>query len=114
MPGPPLWNIHFADSRNAVRAEGFMVVIFADDTNCTREFVASTPESFIQTKLDDCQAELHRWGAASRVLFHTIKESFHCVHRTRFFGDNFKILGVTFNYQLTMKTILQELAREAG
>ena len=112
--GPPLWNIHFADARLAVTAEGFTEVIFADDMNCSKEFPASTPHPAIMARLEDCQSELHRWGAANRVCFDAGKESFHCLHRTRHFGENFKMLGVTFDCQLTMKAAVQELAREAG
>ena len=112
--GPPLWNIHFAEARLAVTAEGFTEVIFADDMNCSKEFQASTPHPAIMARLEACQSELNRWGTANRVCFDAGKESFHCLHRTRHFGENFKMLGVTFDCQLTMKAAVQELAREAG
>ena len=112
--GPPLWNIHFADARLAVTSVGFVEVIFADDLNCSKEFPASTPHAAIKARLEDCQSELHRWGAANRVCFDAGKESFHCLHRTRQFWEDFKMLGVTFDCQLTMKIAVQEIAREAG
>ncbi len=112
--GPPLWNIHYADSTRAVEAEGFTEVIFADDLNCSKAFSATTPESEIRRQLQRCQKSLHRWGSANRVLFDPGKESYHCLHRTRYFGDNFKILGVLFDCQLTMGDAAQETAREAG
>ena len=65
-------------------------------------------------RLEDCQSELHMWGAANRVCFDAGKESFHCLHRTRQFGEDFKMLGVTFEFQLTMKIAVQEITREAG
>ena len=61
-----------------------------------------------------CQTSLHRWGAANKVTFDPGKESFHAIHRTRSFGDDFKILGVLFDCQLTMRSAAQEIAREAG
>ena len=110
--GPSLWNIHFADARLAVTAVGFVDVIFPCDLNCCKEFPASTPHAAIKARLEDCQSELHRWGAANRVCFDAGKESFHCLHRTRQFGEDFKMLGVTFDCQLTIKTAVQEIARE--
>ena len=73
-----------------------------------------TSDRVIHSRLNDCQAALHRWGAANQVIFDPGKESFHCIHRTRYFGDNFKILGVQFDCQLTMRDAAQEVAREAG
>ena len=112
--GSPLWNVHYADARTAVRSEGFKEVIFADDLNCSREFPAHTAERYIREKLTECQTTLHTWGAANRVLFDPGKESLHCLHRTRYFGEDFKILGVLFDCQLTMRAAAQEIAREAG
>ena len=66
---PPLWNIQFAHARLAVTAVGFSEVIVADDTNCSKEFPASTPHPVIMVRFEDCQSELHRWGAANRVCF---------------------------------------------
>ena len=57
---------------------------------------------------------LCRWGAANRVLFDPGKENFHGIHRTRAFGDDFKILGVLFDCQLTMRSAAHEIAAEAG
>ncbi len=112
--GPPLWNVHYADATRAVEAEGFKDVIFADDLNCSKDFSAMTSDRVIHSRLNDCQAALHRWGAANQVIFDPGKESFHCIHRTRYFGENFKILGVQFDCQLTMRDAAQEVAREAG
>ena len=57
--GPPLWNLHYVDASVAVRAAGFLEVIFADDLNCSRSFDASTGETTIRDKLAECQDELH-------------------------------------------------------
>ena len=69
MRDPPLWNTHFADSRTAVRLEGFLKLTFADDSNCTSEFAASTPKIYVRTKQEGCQAGVARGGAANRALF---------------------------------------------
>ncbi len=112
--GPPLWNIHYSDSRVAVNAEGFEEVIFADDLNCSKEMGPTTTEAQANTALRACQKSLHRWGAANRVLFDPGKESFHGIHRTRAFGEDFKILGVLFDCQLTMGSAAHEIATESG
>ncbi len=112
--GPPLWNIHYADAQVAVNAEGFSEVIFADDLNCSKDFGSHLTEAQIRQQLGACQNSLHRWGAANRVLFDPGKESFHGIHRGRHFGEEFKILGVLFDCQLTMRSAAQEVAREAG
>ena len=36
--GPWLWDVHFCGAAHAVRAKGFLEVVFADDLNCVREF----------------------------------------------------------------------------
>ena len=112
--GPPLWNVHYADSSDTVQSEGFSEVIFADDLNCSKEFGNHATERQIRAELRGGQKALHRWGAASCVLFGPGTESFHCLHRTRSFGDDFKILGVLFDCQLTMQAAAQEVARESG
>ena len=48
------------------------------------------------------QHELHLWGRANQVLFDPSKESFHILHRTMRFGENFNILGCVFDPQLQM------------
>ena len=58
--GPPLWNVHYADSKLAVQEEGFTEVIFADDLNCSKEMGATTTEAQARTALRGC---LRRWGA---------------------------------------------------
>ena len=112
--GAPLWNVHYADSSDAVQSEGFSEVIFADDLNCSKEFGNHVAEQQIRAELRRCQKALRRWGAANRVLFDPGKDSFHCLHRTRSFGEEFKILGVLFDCQLTMQAAAQEVARESG
>lgn len=112
--GPPLWNVHYADAAWAVRIKGFLEIIFADDLNCVKEFGPEVSKVVVENELRECQAELHSWGAANRVLFDAGKESFHGLHRGRNFGDDFKILGVLYDTQLTMVAAVLEVAREAG
>ena len=112
--GPPLWNVHYADAKAAVQAEGFVEVVFADDLNCSKDLGPTTTETQARQHLRRCQTSLHRWGSANKVVFDPGKESFHAIHRTRYFGEEFKILGVLFDTQLTMRSAAHEVAREAG
>ncbi len=98
----------------AVQAEGFTEVVFADDLNCSKEMGPTTTEAQARAAFRKCQVSLHRWGAANKVLFDPGKESFHAIHRTRSFGDDFKILGVLYDCQLTMSSAIREIAKEAG
>ena len=75
---------------------------------------STTTETQAQAELKQCQSSLHRWGAANRVLFDPGKESFHGIHRTRSFGEDFKILGVIIDCKLTMRAAAKEISREAG
>ena len=56
--GPPLWNLHYADSALAVRAMG-LEFIFADDLNCSRIFGASASRAQVEAALRSCQSSLH-------------------------------------------------------
>ena len=112
--GPPLWNVHYADAKRAVNNEGFEEVVFADDLNCSMAIGPGISEAHAREELRRCQVALHRWGAANRVLFDPAKESFHGLHRTRHFGEPFKILGVLFDCQLTMHAAVEEIAKESS
>ena len=112
--GPPLWNIQFSDAAGAVRSVGFLEVVFADDLNCSKCFAPDAAEHAIKEGLSAVQRELHTWGCANQVSFDAGKESFHCIHRRRHFGEDFKILGVLFDCQLTMCGAAAAISREAG
>ena len=110
--GPPLWNTFFEDSRFAVNGENFEETVFADDCNCYRAFPSSTDNDEIVNELWLCQASLHTWGAANRVAFDSLKESFHILHRTDHLGGNFRILGCNYDTQLIMADACRETAAQ--
>ena len=112
--GPPLWNCYYEDSRNAVLRAGFTDSTFADDLNCYRVYAAGTRNETVLEDLEDCQLQVHRWGAANRVGFDASKESLHVLHRTEPTGVHFKILGVLFDTKLHMGCAVHELAVRAG
>ena len=67
--GPPLWNFFYADARFAVRDYGFVETVFADDFNCWTILNKNASELEAVLKLSECQASLHRLGAANRMIF---------------------------------------------
>ena len=108
--GPPLWNIHFSDARQAIRASGFKEVVFADDLNAYKSFPANTPEETLRAEMQSCQAELHQWGSGNQVQFDAAKESMHILAPfSRGSNDEFKLLGLIFDSSLTMQSELHHL-----
>ena len=112
--GPPLWNQHFSDSRNATAAEGYVETVYADDMNAFKQFDQHIEHEDIFDDLKRCQAELHKWGVGNRVSFDPSKEGFHILHRRFPSYSEFKILGVLFDSQLKMHSAVRELAVQAG
>ena len=116
--GSPLWNLFYADARKSVEAKGYTESVFADDFNAWKGFVRTNnvegTKRAILADLESAQKELHLWGAANQVRFDPSKESFHILHRRFHHGDDFKILGVTFDVGLLMHTAAREIATEAG
>ena len=108
--GPPLWNIFFKDARDAVRESGFSEVVFADDLNCWKAYANKTKHEDIQKELNQCQQNLHAWGAGNAVAFDPGKESFHILATNgRGEGPDFKMLGVLFDTNLSMRTEVDNL-----
>ena len=70
--GPPLWNIFFEDAHIPVNLAGFLDVFFADDLNCFRAFPAHAEDYQLQSAMEECQKELHKWGNANCVQFEII------------------------------------------
>ena len=79
--GPPLWNCHYEDARDAANATNFVERIFADHLNSFKLFVSAASDADIQIEMQLCQESLHNWGAANQVLFDPAKESFHILHQ---------------------------------
>ena len=65
-------------------------------------------------ELSACQASLHAWGGPNQVVFDPVKESFVILRRSNAVGDDFRLLGITFDPQLLMHTGAREVATEAG
>ena len=112
--GPPLWNLFYADARYVVRGEGYTETVFADDFNCWTAFCNDVKEFDGVISLSRCQSRLHAWGGANQVVFDPLKEAFVLLRRFRALGENFKLLGITFDPQLLMHVGAREVAVEAG
>ena len=104
----------FEDARHAINEFLFEEVVYADDLNAYRIFPSDTDNTSIKTCIGKCQQELHKWGAANQVAFDAGKESQHVVSVSDPSGDNFKLLGVTFDPELTMADAISELVSAAG
>ena len=113
--GPPLWNLHYADARHAVRKNGFEELVFADDLNAYKGFEKDVEDSTILEDMAECQKNLHAWGRANQVEFDPGKESKHILAtRGRGSGGSFKLLGVSFDVGLTMEGAIHDIARDAS
>ena len=108
--GPPLWNFHFADARHAINKIGFDEIVFADDLNAYKAFPANTEHPVLQTDMQNCQIELHKWGHGNQVQFDSSKESMHVLaSQGKGAGDDFQLLGIIFDSALTMENEVRQL-----
>ena len=118
MLRPPLWNLFYVDVRKSVNRKGYIESVLVDDFNAWKAFrLGAEPAQTIrdiQEDLAGARHELHLWGAANQVQFDTAKESFHVLHRRFRHGDDFRILGVTFDTGLLVHAAARGIATDAG
>jgi Ni2+-binding GTPase involved in maturation of urease and hydrogenase len=114
VSGPMLWNLFFEDARHAINDCFFTEVVYADDLNAYRIFPKTAQTVDIMRSLDNCQHELHKWGVANQVCFDAAKESQHVISVSEPSGDNFKLLGVPFDPELSMVDAVSEIVSAAG
>ena len=112
--GPVLWSVYYQDVERPVLKAGFVESIYADDLNCWRVFPDGFGDEMLRSKLRNCQDEIHKWGRANSIAFDAGKESQHILHDRRACGDNFKILGLLFDPQLSMFHAVCGIVREAS
>jgi hypothetical protein len=112
--GPPLWNVFFADAKAAVREYLYEEIVYADDLNAFRVFSGTTANCIVEATSRSCQAELRKWGAPNQVQFDASKESHHILSRAEPSGDDFKLLGVTFDSELFMARAVSEVVIAAS
>ena len=64
------------------------------------------------TEADECQSELHKWGDGNQVAFDLSKESKHVVSGRTAEGEDFELLGVDFDCELTMVNAIRTTVTE--
>ena len=79
-----------------------------------RCYLSSTLKDFILPDLRHMQTKLHSWGERNRVTFDASKESFHILSRRNGYGGSFKLLGITFDPELSMYAAIQECVGAAN
>ena len=114
VTGPILWNLFFEDARHAINECFFTEVVYADDLNAYRVFPKTAKNCDMMRSLDNCQQELHKWGVANQVCFDAAKESQHVISISEPSGNNFRLLGVPFDPELSMVDAVSEIVSAAG
>ena len=107
--GPILWDVFFADVSLPIRTTGFKEVMFADDLNSYREYGGNAKNSTIAKHAKNCQTEVHTWGKAMQVEFEATKESVSNISAHDPEGPDFKLMGLWFDTQLSMKHAITDL-----
>ena len=100
--GPQLWNTFYADVASVLQKCGATEIMFADDLNAFCGFPSDTDLPEVLKELEVYQTACHQWGFANRVEFDASKEHFVVLHRQRPHGENFVLLGTTYDPKLTM------------
>ena len=110
--GPCLWNVFYGDVVIPTRRCGFDQVLFANDLNAFRTYDNDVSLNFLVDQLQRCQREVHLWGKANGVSFEASKERFHVLSHVHFYGDPFRLLGITFDLQFSMCDAVSECVHE--
>ena len=111
---PTLWNVYFGDCVCAISCCGFEAVIYADDCNAFRAFSRQISNDEVIEALMECQASLHSWGRANRVIFDAGKEETMVVSTVGGTGGPVKLLGIEFDNKLIMSTAAHKCATSAA
>ena len=112
--GPKLWNFFFEDVRKVINHMGFNEVLYADDLNCFRAYARHISEDTILSELNECQEQVHLWGAANQVVFDASKEDFTILDTQSDDEKIVKLLGIHFDTRLRMDYAIHECAQEAS
>ena len=110
--GPDLWSIFFADAKVPIQKSGFDEIVFADDLNADLIVPRSMRTSTAYKRVDKCQSNLHRWGAANQTSFDPTKESRCIISRFKPDGAGCKLLGIKFDTALSMEETLVSLSHK--
>lgn len=111
--GPCLWNIFFADVHEAAPSTGGVETRFADDLNVFKIYPGKTTHEEIHHDLRQCQMAIHDWGVRNRMTFDAKKKHFCILHPEHGAGDNFRLLGPTFDPRLKMEDAVHKATSQA-
>ena len=112
--GPPLWNIYYEDASMPIQKNDFEETVFADDLNAFKDYELLKPNKNIFDDMRMCQNDLHSWGRANQVAFDPAKESMHILAHRSGEGPNFRLLGVNFDNELSMRDAVNEIVGEGA
>ena len=89
-------------------------VYFDDNLSCYKVFDGTLRSEVVEEELEECQANLHSWGAANQVFFDASKETQHVLHKRLPKGDSFRGLGVHWDTKLRMEMQCHEAGARAS
>ena len=72
------------------------------------------PVATITEELQECQRNVHLWGAANQVVFDAAKEHFIILDTQASSSQHVKLLGIQFDNRLRMDVAIHECAQEAS
>ena len=83
--------------------------MFADDLNACQELETHTSREAVETALQKCRTNVHKWGATNRVSFDAAKEHLLILHPSVSHGASFKLLGCMVDTDLRMHSCIEQL-----
>ena len=76
---------------------GFKEAVFADNLNAYKDYDKSCDNQVLHEEMQDCQAELHKWGRANKVQFDAGNESTHILSKDGPEDEPFEMFGIKFD-----------------
>ena len=107
--GPSLWNSFFSDVSVPAKSTGGQESMFADDLNVFQKFDRMQPLAEVQSTLQKCRRNMHKWGMTNRVPLDPAKEHLVVLHPSQYHGAVFKLLGCMVDTDLRMQTAVDQL-----
>ena len=92
----------------------FEAIIYADDCNAFKHFTRQTSNNEVYDSLLKCQASLHAWRHANRVVFDAGKEETMIIQTVNADGGPVELLGIDFDNKMTMSIAAHKCATSAA
>ena len=93
---------------------GLLEIVFADHLKCFKDFRLFIPNSELHAEMRRCQHEFDKCVNANQVSFVAAKISKHILALHSEERHNFRLLGVPFDYALSMRDAVGEIVSEAA